>query len=144
MPVLVTDPDLEKRLIAARQEADSDRFDEVWDGLYIMAPLANDEHQDIQISFAAALKIALGWDSPAKVRPGVNVSDRAEDWINNYRCPDVVVYLPGNPAINHGTHWRRNGLADGIGGSLGYGFNRDGFIESVRPAGIENAVRNDS
>ena len=75
-------------------------------GLYIMAPLPNDEHQDIQTAFAAALKDALGWESPAKVRAGVNVSDRAEDWVQNFRCPDVVVYLPGNPAINHGTHWQ--------------------------------------
>jgi Uma2 family endonuclease len=105
MAVLVTDPDLENRLISERQCSDSDRFDEVWEGLYVMAPLPNDDHQDIQISFGAAIKDALGWDSPAKVRAGVNVSDRNEGWTHNYRCPDVVAFLPGNPAINHGTHW---------------------------------------
>jgi len=106
MALLVTDPGLESRLLAERKLANGDRFDEVWERLYVMAPLANDEHQDIQLSFGAALKDALGWGSGASVRAGVNVSDRDKDWINNYRCPDVVVFLPGNPAINHGLHWQ--------------------------------------
>jgi len=105
MAVLVTDPDLETRLISERRNADSDRFDEVWEGLYVMAPLPNDEHQDIQARFVAAFQDGFGWDSPAKVRAGVNVSDRNEGWMENYRCPDVVVFFPGNKAINHGAHW---------------------------------------
>jgi Uma2 family endonuclease len=104
MALLVTDPDLETRLIEARREANA--HDEVWEGLYVTAPLPNDDHQDIQGGFLAMLKEALGWDSPAKIRPGVNVSDRDEDWQFNYRGPDVVVYLPGNPAKNFGTHWQ--------------------------------------
>lgn len=106
MAVLVTDPDLESRLKAQRRDSDSDGHDEVWEGLYVMAPLPNDDHQDIQGSLIAMLKDALGWDSPAKIRPGVNVSDRREDWQFNYRGPDVVVYLPGNPARNFSTHWQ--------------------------------------
>jgi Uma2 family endonuclease len=106
MAVLITDPDLASRLICERQRRDGDRFDEVWEGLYVIAPLPNDDHQDIQANFVAAIKEILGWDSPAKVRAGVNVSDRDADWTDNYRCPDVVVFLPGNPAINHGAHWQ--------------------------------------
>lgn len=106
MAVLVTDPDLESDLKAARRESNSDGHDEVWEGLYVMAPLPNDDHQDIQALFLAMLREALGWDSPAKIRAGVNVSDRHKDWKSNYRDPDVVVYMPGNPAKNHGTHWQ--------------------------------------
>jgi Uma2 family endonuclease len=106
MPVLVTDPDLESHLINDRKNGGDDRFDEVWEGVYIMAPLPNDEHQDLQANFVAALKDLFGWDSLARIRAGVNVSDRAEGWTHNYRCPDVAVFLPGNPAINHGTHWQ--------------------------------------
>jgi hypothetical protein len=47
------------------------------------------------------------------IRPGlgtvtqaVNVSDRADGWDKNYRAPDFLVYLTGNPAVNHGTHWQ--------------------------------------
>jgi Uma2 family endonuclease len=106
MALLVTDPDLETRLKAERRRSDSDGHDEVWEGLYVMAPLPNDDHQDIQGSLIAMLREALGWDSAAKIRPGVNVSDRHEDWELNYRGPDVVVYLPGNPARNYGSHWQ--------------------------------------
>jgi Uma2 family endonuclease len=71
-----------------------------------MAPLPNDDHQEIQTRSVVMLQEALGWDSPAKIRAGVNVSDRHKDWTSNYRDPDVVVYLPGNPAKNFGTHWQ--------------------------------------
>jgi Uma2 family endonuclease len=106
MAVLVLDPDLESHLKAVRRENDSDGHDEVWEGLHVMAPLPNDDHQDIQASFLAMLREALGWDTPAKFRAGVNVSDRHKDWQFNYRTPDVVAYLPGNPAKNFATHWQ--------------------------------------
>ena len=105
MTVLVTDRELGERLIAERRASGGDRFDEVWEGLYVMAPLADDEHQDLQGKLAAVFLSAVGWAGNGLVRPGVNVSDREDDWKSNYRCPDVVVYLPGNPARNRGTHW---------------------------------------
>jgi Uma2 family endonuclease len=37
--------------------------------------------------------------------PGVNVSDRPEDWKKNFRCPDVAIYLPDNPAKLMGAFW---------------------------------------
>jgi len=103
--MLVTDPDLESRLKAQRHEANSGGHDEVWEGLYIMAPLANNAHQMIQGRIVAVLQEVVGWDSPAQVCPGVNLSDREDDWTQNYRDPDVVVFLPGNPAKNRETHW---------------------------------------
>lgn len=106
MAVLVLDPDLESHLKAVRREHDADGHDEVWEGVYVMAPLPNDDHQEIQTRAAGMLQEALGWDSPAKVRAGVNVSDRYKDWQYNYRDPDVLVYLPGNPAKNWSTHWQ--------------------------------------
>ena len=45
MTALINDPKLEEKLIAKRQAAGADKFDEVWDGVYVMSPLANDEHQ---------------------------------------------------------------------------------------------------
>jgi Uma2 family endonuclease len=98
---------MQSRLIEERRRCDgADRYDEVWEGLYVMAPIPNDEHQDIQMNLGAAIKDAVGWDSGVLVRAGVNVSDRDENWTHNYRVPDVVVFLPGNPAVNHGTHWQ--------------------------------------
>ena len=41
-----------------------------------------------------------------KVYPGINLSDRADDWEQNYRCPDVAVFLPGNLAEKFKAHYR--------------------------------------
>jgi Uma2 family endonuclease len=41
----------------------------------------------------------------ARILPGANLTDQVEDWTKNYRCPDVVVFLPGNPAVDRETHW---------------------------------------
>ncbi|MDQ3440699.1 MAG: Uma2 family endonuclease [Planctomycetota bacterium] len=105
MELVVTDPDLRERLIAERQASGGDRFDEVWEGTYVMAPLANDEHQGIQTGLAAVFQIVVGWPGAGLVRAGVNVSDREEGWEHNYRCPDVVVILNGTSARNCNTHW---------------------------------------
>jgi Uma2 family endonuclease len=105
MAVLVTDPDLEGQLIAERQASGGDRFDEVWEGTYVMAPLPNDEHQEIQTSLATIFKIVIDWPGLGLVRAGVNVSDREQGWKENYRCPDVVVFMKGTTARNCDTHW---------------------------------------
>jgi Uma2 family endonuclease len=105
MSMLITDPRISDRLKAERVASGADLYDEVWEGVYVMSPMADDEHQDLQLGFAAAIKAVCGWDGGAEVRAGVNVSDRAEDWTQNYRVPDVAVFLPGTKAINCGTHW---------------------------------------
>src|SRR4051794_25454283 len=105
MAMMVLDPDLQERLIAQRQESGGDRFDEVWEGVYMMAPLANNEHQDVQAGLVFALLTALANETAARVQAGANVSDRKDDWKSNYRCPDVVVVLPRSAAHDRGTHW---------------------------------------
>lgn len=102
MALLVTDPRDQERLIAERRASGGDRFDEVWEGTYVMAPLANDEHQEMQARLVHYFQIAA---PDAKVRGGVNVSDRIEDWSQNYRCPDVAVFLPDTKAKNYDSFW---------------------------------------
>ena len=105
MTLMVLDAELKDRLIAERQASGADRFDEVWEGVYMVAPLANNEHTDLQAGLVGAIRNALGWGTPARVQPGANVSDREEDWTHDYRCPDVVVVLSGSRARDCGTHW---------------------------------------
>jgi len=103
--LVVTDPQDQQRLIAERQRSGADKFDEVWEGTYVMAPLANDEHQAIQLRLGAVFQTVVGWSGAGLVRAGVNVSDRDVDWTNNFRCPDVAVFMEGTTARNHDTHW---------------------------------------
>lgn len=87
-------------------EASGDsKYDETWNGVVIMAPLPNDEHQELQLALSVPLFELIQLAGLGKVRPGVNVTDRHDDWRLNYRGPDVVVYLNGNPSINNGSHW---------------------------------------
>ncbi len=71
----------------------------------MMSPLADNEHQEIAAGLVAAIRSALGWNTPFGIFPGVNVSDREDQWEHNYRCPDVVVFAPNTKAKNCGTHW---------------------------------------
>lgn len=105
MPILLTDPEREEELRAERSSSDGDKWNEVWDGVLVMPTMPNDEHQAIQNRIQCAFTSLVESDDDGKVRGGVNVTDRHPDWRENFRGPDVVVYLPDNPAINYGTHW---------------------------------------
>jgi Uma2 family endonuclease len=104
MPTLVLDPCLEDRLRAERAESGADRWDEVWDGVYVMSPLPNNEHQVIVSKFTGIFEIVIGMPGLGTVFPGANVSDR-DDWTHNYRCPDVAVFLRDGAAIDRDTFW---------------------------------------
>ena len=78
---------------------------ECWNGDNVMPPMANDEHQGLAFGFAAPLFSAVVEPKLGLARLGVNVSDGTTPWWENYRCPDVVVYLSSNPAKNQQTHW---------------------------------------
>ncbi len=101
MATLILDLDLEKRI---RDEHPESRT-ECWDGVEVMASPANNEHQRLVMRLAEICSSLLDWDRGEASLPGANLSDRVEDWESNYRCPDVLVYLKGNPAVEHVTHW---------------------------------------
>jgi Uma2 family endonuclease len=105
MTLMVLDARDVERLKAEREASGADRFDEVWEGVYMMAPLADDEHQDLQLLLGAIFTVAVTWAGLGRVRAGVNVSDRETDWTSNYRIPDVAVFLNNTKARNCGTHW---------------------------------------
>jgi Uma2 family endonuclease len=94
-----------KAIIRDRRERGIDRFDEVWDGIYVISPLANNEHMALVGGLTTGLSNLLMPRDGLIILPGCNVSDRADDWRKNYRCPDVAVFLPGNPAQDRDTHW---------------------------------------
>jgi hypothetical protein len=45
MTMLIDDPRLEEELKAERKAWGADHHEEVWEGVYVLAPLPNDEHQ---------------------------------------------------------------------------------------------------
>ncbi|NNJ24618.1 Uma2 family endonuclease [Alienimonas chondri] len=103
---LIQDPLFARQALDERRRSGLDRYDEVWDGRYIFMPLPGLEHQDCVDRICYQLNRHLDDSgSEGRVQPGANVSDRADDWTKNYRCPDVLLFLPGNPAEAKGSHW---------------------------------------
>jgi Uma2 family endonuclease len=102
VPTLITDPHVEEKLLEQRRAWGGDKFDEVWEGVYVMAPLANLEHYELMGKLSTASCNAFANQPEVRVFPGVNVSDREEGWEKNYRCPDVAVVFPGSRAVDCG------------------------------------------
>ena len=105
MTLLVADPDLRRRLLAERRASGGDRSDEVWNGVYVMSPLADDEHQRIVSRLTAILETVVGMPGLGEVRASSNISDRVKGWKQNYRCPDLAVRLEGGRARIRKRHW---------------------------------------
>ena len=53
----------------------------------------------------AVLQVTVKWSNLGDVFPGVNVSDRRDDWKENYRCPDVIAFLNETEAESFSTFW---------------------------------------
>jgi Uma2 family endonuclease len=105
MSTLVTDPSLSASLIADRRSRGADRFDEVWDGVYVMAPAPNDEHQSIATRLARIFVEVIEDSGLGQVRNAINLASDFEDWSSNFRVPDLAVFLTGSKAVCHGAVW---------------------------------------
>ena len=110
MAIMVFDSDMEKQILAERVGSDGDQYDEVWEGVYIVTPLPNNDHQVLVGEFTFILGETVGRPGLGQVFPGVNLSDRDEGWGKNFREPDVAVFLRTGKAVDCGTHWQ--GAAD--------------------------------
>jgi Uma2 family endonuclease len=105
MVAQILDSILVDQLIADRQARGIDQHDEVWNGVYVMSPIANDEHQELVGFINSVLFQVIQSAGLGLVRPGVNLTDMPEDWTHNYRVPDVVVFLHGGTGVCHGAFW---------------------------------------
>ena len=105
MAMMIYDPGMEKSFRARRKRLGIDKYDEVWNGVLVVPPLANNEHQRLVLGLASAIAASVDADKGDQVLPGANVSDQKKHWKKNFRCPDVVVVLAGGVAKDRGTHW---------------------------------------
>ena len=103
--MLILDEHLQSEIIRQRRECGGDRYDEVWEGQYIVAPLANNEHQRLATRIAGFFDESERSDGSVSLA-GCNVSNRSDDWMSNFRCPDVALYRRGTSAIDRGTHYQ--------------------------------------
>lgn len=105
MAVMIHDPMYEQHVRATRERMFPNNRDEVWDGVLVMPPRPNNEHQIVVTDLALAFVAVIDRKAGDLALAGANVSDRDAGWADNYREPDVLVILHTNPAKNSGTHW---------------------------------------
>lgn len=106
MATVILDQHLAQSLIAERKRLGHDRFDEVWEGVYMMAPAPNDEHSLIIMRLSHFFDDTIGIPGKGDVRTVINVSDRAIGWEKNFRVPDLAVMLRGGKSANRGSYWQ--------------------------------------
>jgi Uma2 family endonuclease len=105
MTAVILDKSLERQIIARRRRMGVDGLDEVWDGVDVMAPAADIEHQDVSADLVELLRNVVRSAGLGECFPAVNISDRRTGWKKNFRCPDAAVFLKDNPAEDRGTFW---------------------------------------
>lgn len=103
--VMILNPDLAEKLLTQWRNGSDHRYEEVWDGDTYIMPEADIEHDDIAGFFYRAFFAIFADTGLGHVHFRINVSDRDDDWKENYRVPDMTLYLAGNPARARGTHY---------------------------------------
>jgi len=105
MDVLITNPAFFRKLIRRRIACHVERFDEIWDGVYVVSPLPTNEHQEVLGDILFAIHSTIAQTGLGEVRCNTPISDREKKWGRNYRLPDVAAFLYGSPAICKRSHW---------------------------------------
>jgi Uma2 family endonuclease len=103
--MLIHDPTMVDRLIEERKSKGLDHHDEVWEGMYIMPSMPNNDHQRLVRSLNNLFSEVIDEAGCGESLPGANVSDRRKGWDHNYRVPDLVVVLNNSRAVDCGTHF---------------------------------------
>lgn len=103
--MLIKDQDVSRAMIRERKRLRLDRYDEVWDGVYVMPSMPTNLHQRIVQGVGLAISPCVMSELDGQVLPGANISDNPTKWKRNYRIPDLVVVLPGSKAVVRDTHF---------------------------------------
>ncbi len=88
-------------VLSYRKLRGQDQWDEMWDGVLHMPPMANIDHQDFEGDLQSFLK--ENWAGPinAKVWHQVNLASIG-GWPNDFRIPDLVLLTRDRMHINRG------------------------------------------
>lgn len=105
MRVLINDPLYAAHVRAEREATDGARWDEVWDGVYVIVPFPDILHQHLASHLTEPFFAVVEKSPECRVYAGINVSDREADWLENVRVPDVAVVLEGSAAQDCDTHY---------------------------------------
>jgi Uma2 family endonuclease len=103
--MVVLDRNRIESILEERRALGNRTRDEVWEGVTYIMPDPNNEHQDIAGSFLAIFKLLFGFDTRHRAEGTPNLSDRIENWTENYRNPDMAYFAADTAAEDHDTFW---------------------------------------
>lgn len=102
MDVLILDSELAVRVIQDRKRKGYDRYDEVWDGVYVLRSFPTDDQLKLIEQFRHVMDEAVY----GSIFAPVNVSDkRRRGWERNYRVVDLAVILRESRAKEYSAHF---------------------------------------
>ena len=76
MATQIHDQHTENEVRSQRVKSGADRWDEVWEGVYVLNPLPNNEQQEQVVELVSVLRESIVLTKLGRVFPGVNVSYR--------------------------------------------------------------------
>jgi Uma2 family endonuclease len=97
-------PEVPPGLLAWRKRTDSDKWDEMWEGVLHMPPMPNREHQDFEWLIESYLRTRWAPLYGARVYHNINVASPG-GWPNNYRIPDLVLLTPSRFGIDRNEYF---------------------------------------
>jgi Uma2 family endonuclease len=103
--LLIRDAGLIAPFIRERKRRGIDRYDEVWEGIYVVPSMPTNAHQRLVGDLGDVLREVSRKAGRGQSYPGANVSDRRKGWEHNFRVPDMVVVLNNSRAVDCGTHF---------------------------------------
>ncbi len=96
MSILHATPGCLESIVAYRRSTGAGRLDECWEGVWHLTdPTSRHQKTASRIYRVHAEVVEDAGRGSAWI--SINVTDRAEKWIDNHRCPDGAVILRGNP-----------------------------------------------
>jgi len=98
--------DMPQHWLDERKRSGAERFDEMWEGVLHVSPSPNFEHQDF--NFQLEMFLYREWALPTRGRivHELNVvhPDDEDDWIHNYRIPDLILLSKDRLGFNRSTY----------------------------------------
>jgi Uma2 family endonuclease len=92
-----------EHILAWRKETGADRFDEMWEGVLHMGPLATKGHERFRFELQSYL------DQRWRKRTGGEVCSMnvcpPGGWPHNYRVPDLILWTPDRAWMDRETHF---------------------------------------
>src|SRR5271154_6479064 len=103
--LLIRDAGIFDELIQERKRKGLDRYDEVWEGMYVMPSMPTNAHQKLLDDLGDVLTEAVERGKMGEKNQGANARERRRGWDHNYRIPDMVVVLKNSRAVDCDTHF---------------------------------------